>query len=48
MRATYIRHFKESKAYIIGTRKEHPEAYICFQGLAEKWDKEKSDVSSDT
>ncbi len=40
MRSTYIKHYKESKAYIDGTREESPKAYVCFQELAEKWDKE--------
>lgn len=40
MKSTYIKHFKEAKAYIDGTRKGNLKAYICFQELAEKWDKE--------
>jgi len=40
MRSTYIKHYKESKPYIEGIRKESPKVYICFQKLAEKWDKE--------
>ncbi len=44
MRSTYIRHYKESAAYIAGTRENHPKAYICFQKLAEKWDKETPNI----
>jgi len=46
MRSTYVRHYKESRAYINGTRKEHPKVYICFQALAEKWDNEELDTST--
>lgn len=39
MKTTYIKHYKESKAYIDGIRVKSPEAYTNFQALAEKWDK---------
>lgn len=40
MRSTYIKHYKESEAYIEGIRKDNPKAYICFEGLAKKWQKQ--------
>ena len=40
MQSSYVKHYKESKNYIEGARKEDPRAYICFQELAEKWNKD--------